>query len=171
MPREIEQILRVAERLAGCLRNPCDSDLVIHTLANIICFHLLIIGAGYADGYDASALSNDPIFKMVQSVTPSPSASLPPNRRSRALESRQKPRPRSKRHRPMARRGAIANSLTARRAGAAPSPEWKPDPTKLTPAAGAADVARVLRSRQTNSALMSPLRVEDLMSPSCESPS
>jgi hypothetical protein len=34
--REIEQRLRVAERLAGCIRDPRDPDLVSHTLADII---------------------------------------------------------------------------------------------------------------------------------------
>jgi hypothetical protein len=69
--REIEQRLRVAERLAGCIRDPRDPDLVTHTLADIMRFRLLMIGAGYEDGNDASALRSDPIFKMAQGVAPS----------------------------------------------------------------------------------------------------
>lgn len=69
--REIEQRLRVAERLAGCIRDPRDPDLVIHTLADIIRFRLLMIGAGYEDGNDASALRGDPMFKMAQGLAPS----------------------------------------------------------------------------------------------------
>jgi hypothetical protein len=69
--REIEQRLRVAERLAGCIRDPRDPDLVTHALADIIRFRLLMIGAGYEDGNDASALRGDPMFKMAQGLAPS----------------------------------------------------------------------------------------------------
>jgi hypothetical protein len=69
--REIEQRLRVAERLADCIRDPRDPDLVTHTLADIIRFRLLMIGAGYEDGNDASALRSDPMFKMAHGVAPS----------------------------------------------------------------------------------------------------
>ena len=69
--REIEQRLRVAERLAGCIRDPRDPDLITHRLADIIRFRLLMIGAGYEDGNDASALRGDPIFKMAQGLAPS----------------------------------------------------------------------------------------------------
>jgi hypothetical protein len=69
--REIEQRLRVAERLADCIRDPRDPDLVTHTLADIIRFRLLMIGAGYEDGNDASALRSDPMFKMAHGVASS----------------------------------------------------------------------------------------------------
>lgn len=68
--REIELRMHVAERLAGYIRDPRDPGLVTHTLADIIRFRLLMIGAGYEDGNDASALRSDPIFKMAQGVAP-----------------------------------------------------------------------------------------------------
>ncbi|OAI31549.1 hypothetical protein A1351_21390 [Methylosinus sp. R-45379] len=52
--REIEQRLRVAERLADIMR-----------------FRLLMIGASYEDGNNASALRSDPIFVIAQGVAPS----------------------------------------------------------------------------------------------------
>jgi hypothetical protein len=42
-----------------------------HTLAEIIRFRLLMIGAGYEDGNDASSLRSDPIFKMALDLSPS----------------------------------------------------------------------------------------------------
>ncbi len=45
--REVEQRLRVAERLAACLAGPRAPDLITHTLADIIRFRLLMIRAGY----------------------------------------------------------------------------------------------------------------------------
>lgn len=69
--REAEHRLRVAGRLASCLRDPRNPDLVTHTLADIIRFRLLMIGAGYEDGNDASSLRSDPVFKMAQGVAPS----------------------------------------------------------------------------------------------------
>jgi hypothetical protein len=69
--REVEQRLHVAERLAGCLRDPRDQNLVTQGLADIIRFRLLMIGAGYEDGNDAGALRSDPVFKMAQGFAPS----------------------------------------------------------------------------------------------------
>jgi hypothetical protein len=40
-------------------------------ITDIIRFRLLMIGAGYEDGNDASALRRDPRFKMVQGIAPS----------------------------------------------------------------------------------------------------
>ena len=69
--REVEQRLRVAERMAACLVDPRAPDLITHTLADIICFRLLMIGAGYEDGNDANALRSDPMFKMALDLSPS----------------------------------------------------------------------------------------------------
>jgi hypothetical protein len=69
--REVEQRLRVADRLAGCLVDPRSPDLITHTLVDIIRFRLLMIGAGYEDGNDAGALRSDPIFKMALDLAPS----------------------------------------------------------------------------------------------------
>ena len=69
--REVEQCLRVAERLAACIDDPRAPDQITHTLAEIIRFRLLMIGAGYEDGNDASSLRSDPMFKMALDLSPS----------------------------------------------------------------------------------------------------
>src|SRR5512147_2772770 len=69
--REIEQRLKVADRLAACIDDPRDPDSIVHTLADIIRFRLLLIAAGYEDGNDATSLRLDPIFKMALEHLPS----------------------------------------------------------------------------------------------------
>jgi hypothetical protein len=69
--REVEQRLRVADRLAACMEGRRAPELITHTLAEVIRFRLLMIGAGYEDGNDASSLRNDPIFKMALDLSPS----------------------------------------------------------------------------------------------------
>jgi hypothetical protein len=90
--REIEQRLRVAERLAGCIRDPRQQAQVVHGLEEMIRFRMLMIASGYEDGNDATAMRSDPAFKLAQGVLPSGAdlASQPtlsrlenwPNRRS-----------------------------------------------------------------------------------------
>src|SRR6476659_10639339 len=60
----VEQRLRIAERLAGCLEDPRDPDRVRHELAEMIRYRALLIAAGYPDGNDCDALRCDPAFKM-----------------------------------------------------------------------------------------------------------
>ena len=62
--REVEQRLRVADRLAACMIDPRAADQITHSLADVIRFRLLMISAGYEDGNDANALRRDPMFKM-----------------------------------------------------------------------------------------------------------
>jgi hypothetical protein len=62
--REIERRLGLADRLASCLGDPRAPERVVHRLAEIIRFRMLMIGAGYEDGNDADALRRDPIFKL-----------------------------------------------------------------------------------------------------------
>ena len=69
--REVEQRLRVADRLAACMVDRRAPELITHPLAEIIRFRLLMIGAGYEDGNDASSLRSDPIFKMALDLLPS----------------------------------------------------------------------------------------------------
>jgi hypothetical protein len=69
--REIEQRLKVAERLAACIDDPRDPASTVHTIADIIRFRLLMIAAGYEDGNDADALRADPVFKMALERLPS----------------------------------------------------------------------------------------------------
>ena len=69
--REIEQRVRVADRLAACIEDPRSPDQITHSLADIIRFRLLMIAAGYEDGNDASSLRSDPMFKMALDLSPS----------------------------------------------------------------------------------------------------
>ena len=69
--REVDQRLRVADRLAACMVDRRAPDQITHTLADIIRFRLLMIAAGYEDGNDAYCLRGDPMFKMALDLTPS----------------------------------------------------------------------------------------------------
>ena len=69
--REVEQHLRVADRLAACIVDPRAPDQITHSLAEIIRFRLLMISAGYEDGNDANSLRSDPMFKMALDLSPS----------------------------------------------------------------------------------------------------
>ena len=69
--REVEQRLRVAERMAACIVDPRAPEQITHTLADIICFRLLMIAGGYEDGNDANSLRVDPVFKMAHDLSPS----------------------------------------------------------------------------------------------------
>src|SRR5256885_3784750 len=71
MVREVEQRLRIADRLAGCFGDQRAPDQITHTLADIIRFRLLMIAAGYEDGNDANSLRADPMFKMAHDLAPS----------------------------------------------------------------------------------------------------
>jgi Transposase DDE domain group 1 len=69
--REIEHRLGIADRLAACLKDPRMPEKVVHRLAQIIRFRLLMIAAGYEDGNDADALRCDPMFKLALDRLPS----------------------------------------------------------------------------------------------------
>jgi hypothetical protein len=49
---------------ATCLKDPRAPERVVHRLAEIIRFRLLMIAAGYEDGNDADSLRADPMFKL-----------------------------------------------------------------------------------------------------------
>jgi Transposase DDE domain group 1 len=69
--REIERRLGLADRLAGCLKDPRTPAKVVHRLAEIIRFRMLMIAAGYEDGNDADTLRADPMFKLALDRLPS----------------------------------------------------------------------------------------------------
>ena len=48
--REVERRLGLADRLAACLKDPRAPEKVVHRLAQIIRFRMLMIAAGYEDG-------------------------------------------------------------------------------------------------------------------------
>jgi len=62
--REIEARLGIAERLAACVVDPRTPERVIHPVADILRFRMLMIAAGYEDGNDADSLRHDPAFKL-----------------------------------------------------------------------------------------------------------
>src|ERR1700752_3845920 len=68
--REIERRLGLSERLASCLVAPRAPERVVHRLAEIIRFRLLMIAAGNEDGNDADRLGRDPLFKLAQDRSP-----------------------------------------------------------------------------------------------------
>ena len=61
----------MADRLAACIDDPRSQEQVVHRLAEIIRFRLLMIAAGYEDGNDADRLRGDPMFKMALDALPS----------------------------------------------------------------------------------------------------
>jgi Transposase DDE domain group 1 len=69
--REIECRLGIADRFAACVKDPRTPEKVVHRLAEIIRFRLLMIAAGYEDGNDADALRTDPMFKLALDRLPS----------------------------------------------------------------------------------------------------
>jgi len=69
--REIESRLGLADRLATCLKDPRAPERVVHQLAEIIRFRMLMIAAGYEDGNDADSLRADPMFKLALDRLPS----------------------------------------------------------------------------------------------------
>ena len=68
--REVERRLGIADRLAGCIRDPRAPEKVIHGLDDIIRFRMLMIAAGYEDGNDADTLREDPMFKLAMERLP-----------------------------------------------------------------------------------------------------
>jgi DDE family transposase len=60
---KVERRLGLADRLAACLKDPRAPEKVVHRLAEIIRFRMLMIAAGYEDGNDADTLRRDPMFK------------------------------------------------------------------------------------------------------------
>ena len=60
--REAERRLRLAETLAGCIRDRRNPALVVHTLAAMLRFRMLAIACGYEDADDCDALRADPLF-------------------------------------------------------------------------------------------------------------
>jgi len=69
--REVERRLGLADRLAACLKDRRAPEKVVHRLAEIIRFRMLMIAAGYEDGNDADALRRDPMFKLALDRLPS----------------------------------------------------------------------------------------------------
>ena len=74
--RGAERKLGLASRLAGCLRDKRDPDLIEHTLEEMLRLRLFAIAAGYEDADDCDTLRHDPIFKMAVGRLPESGAPL-----------------------------------------------------------------------------------------------
>src|SRR5438477_12054760 len=60
----IEQRLGIAERLADCIEDRRDPDRVLHGLAELIGYRVLVIAAGSPDRDDCDAPRSDPACQM-----------------------------------------------------------------------------------------------------------
>lgn len=62
--RGVESKLGLADRLAACIRDKRDPDLIEHTIEEMLKLRMFAIAAGYEDADDCDSLRHDPIFKM-----------------------------------------------------------------------------------------------------------
>lgn len=62
--RGAERKLGLAGRLASCLRDKRDPDLIEHSIEEMLKLRIFAIAAGYEDADDCDTLRYDPIFKM-----------------------------------------------------------------------------------------------------------
>jgi hypothetical protein len=62
--RNVERRLGIVARLASCLRDKRDPDLIEHTLEEMLRLRIFAIASGYEDADDCDSLRHDPIFKM-----------------------------------------------------------------------------------------------------------
>ncbi|HEV2279754.1 MAG TPA: IS1380 family transposase [Acidobacteriaceae bacterium] len=62
--RGVEKKLGLAGRLASCIRDKRDPDLIEHTLEEMLKLRIFAIAAGYEDADDCDSLRHDPVFKM-----------------------------------------------------------------------------------------------------------
>ena len=68
--REIEQRPGFAPHLAAHIADPREPTQVVHLIADIVRFRMLMIAAGYEDGNDADVLRHDPMFKLAMGRLP-----------------------------------------------------------------------------------------------------
>ena len=62
--RSVERKLGLAGRLASCIRDKRDPDLIDHSIEAMLQFRIFAIAAGYEDADDCDSLRHDPVFKM-----------------------------------------------------------------------------------------------------------
>ena len=68
--RGAERRLRLAETLAGCIRDWRDPARTVHTLPAMLRFRMFAIACGYEDADDCDALRGDPLFKLAVDRAP-----------------------------------------------------------------------------------------------------
>ena len=74
--REAERRLRLAETLAGCIRDRRNQAQVVHSLPAMLRFRMLAIACGYEDADDCDALRADPLFKLASGKAPESGGAL-----------------------------------------------------------------------------------------------
>jgi len=74
--RGVERKLGLAGRLASCIRDKRDPDLIEHSIEEMIKLRMFAIAAGYEDADDCDSLRHDPIFKMAVGRLPRTGAPL-----------------------------------------------------------------------------------------------
>jgi hypothetical protein len=62
--RGAERKLGLASRLASCIKDRRDPDLIEHSIEEMLKLRMFAIAAGYEDADDCDSLRHDPIFKM-----------------------------------------------------------------------------------------------------------
>jgi Transposase DDE domain group 1 len=72
--REVERRLGIADRLAACIDDPRAPERVVHGIADMLRFRMLMIAAGHEDGNDAGGLRHDPVFKLALDHLPEDAA-------------------------------------------------------------------------------------------------
>ncbi len=60
----------IAQRLASCLKDRRDPDLISHTIEDMLRLRMFAIAAGYEDANDFARLRYDPVFKMAVGRSP-----------------------------------------------------------------------------------------------------
>ena len=68
--RGVEKKLGLAARLASCIRDRRNPELIEHTLEEMLRLRMFAIAAGYEDADDCDSLRHDPIFKMAVGRAP-----------------------------------------------------------------------------------------------------
>ena len=68
--RGAERRLRLAETLAGCIREWRDPARTVHTLPAMLRFRMFAIACGYEDADDCDTLRADPLFKLAVGRAP-----------------------------------------------------------------------------------------------------
>ena len=68
--RGAERRLGLSETLAGCIREWCDPDRVVHVLPGMLRSRMFAIACGYEDADDCDGLRGDPLFKLAVGRAP-----------------------------------------------------------------------------------------------------
>jgi Transposase DDE domain group 1 len=74
--RGVERHLGLARRLASCIRDKRDPDLIEHSVEEMLKLRMFAIAAGYEDADDCDWLRHDPVFKMAVGRLPRTGAPL-----------------------------------------------------------------------------------------------